>query len=65
MYSYPLKFKAGKFPADEALTILDAKKNEVLFRPKLTDAMKDGKTPCIIFSNKAATLVLYNTQHQK
>jgi hypothetical protein len=65
MYSYPLKFKAGKFPADEALTILDAKKNEVFFRPKLTDAMKDGKAPCIIFSNKAATQVLYTAQHEK
>jgi hypothetical protein len=65
MYSYPLKFKAGKFPTDEALTILDAKKNEILFRPKLTDAMKEGKAPCIIFSNKAATQVLYTAQHDK
>jgi hypothetical protein len=65
MYSYPLKFKAGQFPANEALTILDAKKNEILFRPKLTDAMEDGKTPCIIFSNKDASQVLYSTLHQR
>jgi hypothetical protein len=65
MYSYPLKFKAGMFPANEALTILDAKKNEILFRPKLSDAMKDGKASCTIYSNKSTTLALYTTLHQK
>jgi hypothetical protein len=65
MYSYPLKFKAGQFPTDDALIVLDAKKNEVLFRPKLSDAMKDGKAPCIIYSNKSSTQVLYTAHLQK
>ncbi len=65
MYTFPLKFKAGVFPADEPLTILDSKKNELLFRPNITEPMKDGKTPCTIFSNKTASQALYTAQHQK
>ncbi len=65
MYTYPLKFKAGLFPANEPLTILDSKKNEILFRPTLTNSIKNGKEECTIFANKSASQALYTIQHQK
>ena len=65
MYSYPLKFKAGPFPANAALTILDAKKNEILFLSKITEPMEKGKAPCVIFTDKTASNPLYTTLHQQ
>ena len=65
MYSCPLKFKTGPFPANAALTILDAKKNVILFRSKITEAMENGKAPCVIFTDKTVSNPLYTTLHQE
>jgi hypothetical protein len=65
VYIYPLKFKAGRFPADDAMTILDAKNNELFFRLKITEPMEKGKTPCDIFTDKKASKSMYTTLKQK
>ncbi len=64
MYSYPLKFKVDGTPADIDLKILDAEKNEILFRPKMTDAMAEGGEPCVIYTNKESRQPVYNTLFQ-
>jgi len=64
MYSYPLKFKVDGTPAECDLKILDAEKNEILFRPKITEAMSDGKAPCVIFTDKESRQPIYNTLFQ-
>lgn len=65
MYHYPLKFKAGSTPADAALLILDADKNEILFRPRITEAVEKGTAPCIIYTDKTASLPLCTILSQK
>jgi hypothetical protein len=65
MHSYPLKFKAGTTPSDEPLTVLDAEKNEILFRPGITEDMRDGKRPCVITTGKNTGQPLYNILLQK
>ncbi len=61
MYSYPLRFKTEATPADADLTILDAEKNEILFRPKISEAMQKGDTPCVIFTDKTSRQPIYTT----
>jgi hypothetical protein len=65
MHSYPLKFKTGAIPAEEPLRVLDAEKNEILFRHKLTQAMEEGKSPCIIYSDKTSNQPLSSVLFQK
>jgi len=61
MHSYPLKFKTEATPARADLTIFDAEKNEILFRPKITEPVEKGQAPCVIFSKQP----LYSTLLQK
>ena len=65
MYSYPLKIKNDGTPASNDIAILDAEKNEVLFRPKITEAMVQGTEPCILFTDKATRQPIYNTLFQE
>jgi hypothetical protein len=65
MYSYALKFKVDGTPADCDLRILDAEKNEILFRPRYTDGMKDGSAPFILYTDKSSRQPLYNILPQK
>jgi hypothetical protein len=64
MYSYPLKFKVDGTPADIDLKILDAEKNEILFRPKISEAMAEGSAACVIYTNKESRQPVYNTLFQ-
>lgn len=64
MYNYPLRFKFDPENPDKDLSILDSKKNEVLFRPKPGVQMKDGKTPVVIFSAKDRCQPIYHYQIQ-
>jgi hypothetical protein len=65
MLRYPLRFKASETPAESALTILDAKKEPVLFRPKITEEMQSGKVMGVIYAGDSAGQPLYNTLHQE
>jgi len=65
MYSYPLRFKTEATPADADLTVLDAEKNEILFRPQISETMQNGKAPCIIFTDKTSRQPIYTTRLQK
>jgi hypothetical protein len=62
VHSYPLNFKTEATPADDDLTVLDAEKNEFLYRPKLTEAIKAGKEVCILFTDKESRQPLYKTR---
>ena len=64
MYNYPLHFKTGETPADEPLTVTDAKKTELIFRPKLNEAMVDGKAPIVFFADKLMNKTLYYCSHE-
>ena len=52
MYNYPLRFKFDPENPDKDLSILDKKNNEILFRPRPGEQMKDGRAPVIIFTAK-------------
>ncbi len=52
MYNYALRFKYDPDSPDKDLSILDSKKNEVLFRPRPGEQVKLGTTPLVIFSAK-------------
>jgi hypothetical protein len=59
MYSYPLKFKTDDLPADSELSIIDAEKNDIIYRTKITENMKAGKEPCILFTDKTSKQPLF------
>jgi hypothetical protein len=65
MHSYPLKFKTEATPADFDLTVLDAEKNKILFRPKITEPVKKGQAPSIIYTDKVSNQPVYNTLFQE
>ncbi len=59
MRNFPLKFKTDVNPADSDLTVLDAQKNKIFYRPKITEDMKAGKVPCVLFDEKKSVQPLY------
>jgi hypothetical protein len=61
MHSYPLRFKTEATPADAELTVLDAEKNPILFRPKVSEGMAKGNVPCVIFTDKVSNQPLFST----
>lgn len=65
MHTYPLHFKTGMDPAEEPLTITDAKKNVLLFRPKISDAMAEGKSPVVFYADQSKTKEIYTVNHRE
>jgi len=65
MYNYPLRFKFDPENPDNDLSILDSKKNEILFRPRPGKQMNDGRAPVIIFTAKDRLQPIYHYTIQK
>jgi hypothetical protein len=60
MHNYPLKIKVNRSPSTGDMKVLDAKKQEVMFRNPVSDSEKEGKSPLVIYADKAKSKVLYH-----
>jgi hypothetical protein len=64
MHEYPLHFKCGTSPEDEPLTVTDKNKTSLLYRPKPSEAIKEGNAPCVFYPDKTESRALFTSHHQ-